>query len=736
MAYDLIPQALRAAPRWIWWDKDKIPRSAITGKQIDATNLKNGVAYDEAVDYIMLEPAAKGLGFLLGDGIAGIDIDDAFDDTGALRADAAAIVDMMKPCYMERSPSGKGVHILGFGTKTTAACKKALNNSKMLEVYDKDRYFTVTGDRLPESTPDLTDISDKLAILCDTFFPEPLREETVAAVTEDPWTDEEVLDAIYKSPTHCFIFDDLWRGDTTRYNGDQSSADAALIERLLFFSGGNEEQTDRLFRKSGLMREKWDEMRGKQTYGQLTISRIKKGMTVFRCKRRPLTEVGAAERMADQYGDRIKYCHDWGRWLIWDGTRWATDQTNTVQSMAVKMIRSIPQEADEADEETKKAYLKFARGLEKNSTVNNVLKQTERLVPVLSNSLDADLWAINCLNGTLDLRTGKLRPHDPADLNTKRIPVVFDPKAKCPKFDEFLRTVLCGNQELIDFIIQYMGITLTGSIREQCFVVLYGQGDNGKSVLLNIIRTLMGDYGKAAPPNVFLEKKHGDGIPNDLADLQGARFVVDIETKERISFNEQRIKAVTGGEPIKARFLNKEFFEFVPQLKLWIASNHRPTISGTDKGIWRRIRLVPFDAVIPEHKKVKDLDKLIVQDELPGILNRALEGCLDWQKAGKLILPEVVKLTTEEYQKDMDIVGQFLEECCDFGTGYSVMKDDLYQAYRNWARNAGHNHPLTSVQFGAKVKERSLFGERKHRSMSGRYSWEGIKLKVTNDFLQ
>lgn len=736
MNYDSIPQALRRTPRWMWWDKDKKPHSAITGKQIDPTNLANGVSYEEAVDFIMLEPKARGLGFLLGDGFAGVDIDGAFDDSGRLRDDAAAIIEMLKPCYVERSPSGKGVHILGFGAKNTSLCKKSLKDSKMLEVYDKDRYLTVTGERLQGSTTDLTDLTPRIITLCNTFFKEPVREKVVLVGTDESWTDDEVIDAIRRSPAHCFIFEDLWNGDVSRYNGDQSSADAALVERLLFFNGGNEQQTDRLFRQSRLMRDKWDEKRGKETYGQLTIGRIKKNMTVFRSRLRLLTEVGAAERMADNYGDRVKYCHDWGKWLIWDGARWDVDRTNSIQSMAVAMIRSIPKEALAMDEETQKAYVKFSRGLEKNNTVGNVLRQAERLVPVLSNSLDANLWQLNCQNGVLDLTTGNLRPHDSGDLNTKRIPVMFEPKAKCPRFDEFLNTVLCGNAELIDFIVQYLGITLTGSIREQCFVVLYGQGDNGKSVLLNIIRALMGDYGKAAPPNVFLEKKHGDGIPNDLADLQGARFVVDIETKERIHFNEQRIKAVTGGEPVKARFLNKEFFEYVPQFKLWIASNHRPTISGTDKGIWRRIRLVPFDAVIPEHKKIKDLDKLIVREELPGILNKALQGCLAWQKAGKLISPEVVRLTTEEYQKDMDILGQFIEECCELGADYLVMKDDLYQAYRVWAAGAGHKFPLTSVVFGTKMKERKLFGERKHSALSGRYSWKGIRLKVTDDFLQ
>lgn len=735
MKLECIPPSLRQLTRWIWWDKQKKPHSAATGELIDPTNPKCGVPYEDAVDYMLLELSACGLGFMLGDGIAGVDIDGAFDEAGCLHSDAREIVELMKPCYMERSPSGNGIHILGFGVKSRMACKKPLPVSKMLEVYDKGRYFTVTGDRLPESAADLTDLTPHLAALGEKYFPAANHNKPSSALSEGVWSDREVLDSIRQSPSHAFIFEDLWNGDLARYNGDHSSADAALIERLLFFSGGNEPQVDRLFRQSGLMREKWDEMRGSKTYGDLTIGRLKQQMTNFRAKPRPLTEVGAAERLADRHGDTLRYCHDWGRWLLWDGARWDTDKTNRVQSMAVQVVRSIPQEADAMDEKTQKAYVNFSRGLEKNSVIGNVLRQAERLMPVLSGSFDADLWKLNCLNGTLDLTTGKLFPPDPAALHTQQTPVLFDPKASCPRYEAFLRTALCGNEELFEFVRQYTGITLTGSIAEQCFAVLFGQGDNGKSVQLNILRALMGEYGKTAPPGVFLEKKHGDGIPNDLADLQGARFVVDIETKEKVYFNEQRIKAVTGGEPIKARFLNKEFFEFTPQLKLWIASNHKPNISGMDAGIWRRIRIIPFDAVIPKEQKVKDLDKIIAREELPGILNWALRGCLDWQKAGALFTPQAVMLATESYKQEMDILGQFIEDCCEVGDGFAVMKAELYQAYHSWAISSGHKYPLTATRFGSKMKERNRFNECKHREMNGRYSWEGIRLKVTADFL-
>lgn len=735
MKLDCIPPSLRQLPRWIWWDKQKKPHSAATGELIDPTNPKCGVPYEEAVDYILLELSACGLGFMLGDGIAGVDIDGAFDEAGDLHSDARAIVELMKPCYMERSPSGNGIHILGFGVKRSAACKTPLPVSKMLEVYDKGRYFTVTGDRLPESAADLTDLTPRLAALGEKYFPAANHSKPSSALPEDTWSDREVLDSIRQSPSHAFIFEDLWNGDLTRYKGDHSSADAALVERLLFFSGGNEQQVDRLFRQSGLMRDKWDEMRGTKTYGDLTIGRLKQQMTNFRVKLRPLTEVGAAERLADRYGDKLRYCHDWGRWLLWDGSRWDTDKTNRVQSMAVQVLRAIPEEAAGLDDKARKLYAVFSLGMEKNSGVTNLLKQAERLLPVLSGSLDADLWKLNCMNGTLDLTTGKLFPHDPAALHTKQVPVQFDPKAKCPQYEFFLRTALCHNEELFEFVRQYTGITLTGSIAEQCFAVLFGQGDNGKSVQLNILRALMGDYGKTAPPNVFLEKQHGDGIPNDLADLQGARFVVDIETKEKVYFNEQRIKAVTGGEPIKARFLNKEFFEYTPQLKLWIASNHKPNISGMDAGIWRRIRIIPFDAVIPKEQKIKDLDKIIAREELPGILNWALQGCLDWQKAGALFTPQAVMLATESYKQEMDILGQFIEECCEQGEGNSVMKAELYQAYRSWAISSGHKYPLTATTFSSKMKDRNCFGEHKHRDMNGRFSWQGIKLKPAEDFV-
>jgi len=727
-----IPKTLLDLPHWVAYGPGKAPINVKTGAGADSTNMDSGTDHDSVVAYEVDNfDTVLGKGFILGDGIVGIDIDGAIDDAGNLRADAAEILAMMQPCYAEISPSKKGIHILGLGTKIAVRCKRGLDESKMLEIYDKDRYFTFTDDALPGSTADLTDLTGRLGLLCEKYFPgKASKVKEVAPISEEEiWTDEAVL-AAARGAKNAFAFEDLWDGKFDNYPS-QSEADASLLERLLFFNGKNLAQAERMFRESGLYRDKWDTADYRERTFKLVLGR----MTDCRHKPRPLTEVGVAERLADQCGDQLRFCQTWSKWLLWGSDRHTVDKAKKVQSLTVKLMRTIESEVStmkfEDDKQKAKVaaiYGKFAKSLERNVSISNVVKQAERLMSVNAEDLDSDPWLFNVQNGTLNLKTGKLQPHDPDDLITKISPAVFDPKATCPMFDEFLRTVLCGEAELVSFIKQAIGMTLSGSVREQCFFVLYGLGDNGKSVLLNIIRALMGDYGKTAPPNVFLEKSHGDGIPNDLADLAGTRYVADVETKERSHFNEQRIKAVTGGEPVKARFLHNEFFEFIPQLTLWIAGNHKPTITGTDKGMWRRMRMIGFNASIPDEKKIPDLDKVIVEKELSGILNFALAGCLEWLAAGKLITPPQVLITTEDYRKEMDILGCFIDECCDVGEDYSVLKEDLYQTYRRWAIAAGYQHPLAKVPFGTKMKDRRLYFERKRSDMGGKWFWSGLQL--------
>jgi len=338
------------------------------------------------------------------------------------------------------------------------------------------------------------------------------------------------------------------------------------------------------------------------------------------------------------------------------------------------------------------------------------MASSEPGIPVGVDEIDADPWLLVVENGTLDLRTGTLREGRREDMITKMAPVKFDPEAKCPTWERFLMRIMGNNMALIDFLQKAVGYSLTGDTREQCLMLLYGDGFNGKSTFINAISALLGEYAAGTPTESLMAKQGDSGINNDIARLKGARFVSAIETEDGKRFSESLIKQLTGGDRVVARFLHKEFFEFMPVFKLWLAVNHKPGIRGTDYAIWRRIRMVPFTVQIPETEREGDLgDRL--KDELSGILNWALDGLALWLETG-LKPPEEVKIATQEYRSEMDTLGKFLEECCILSDKFEVSTKSLYEAYKAWCEASGE-YKITKKMLGIRLSERGI------RSYSG-----------------
>ena len=336
-------------------------------------------------------------------------------------------------------------------------------------------------------------------------------------------------------------------------------------------------------------------------------------------------------------------------------------------------------------------------------------------IPIQPEELDQEPWLLNVTNGTLDLNTGELREHRREDLITKLAPVNYDPKATCPIWEEFLDKIMDGNQNLIRYLQKAAGYALTGSTKEQCLFFLYGLGANGKSTFLNIIREMMGEYAKQTTSETFMVKK-GDHISCDIADLKGARFVAADEVENGRRLAEVLVKQITGGDRVKARFLYGQLFEYDPEYKIFLAANHKPVIRGTDNAIWRRIRLIPFTVQIPEPEQDKELlDKL--KAELPGILNWAITGCLEWIN-GNLNPPQEVKDATNDYRVDMDILSDFFEDRCIIEEGASVKVGELYKAYTDWGEKAGEKKLLSSSDFGTKMEERGFPVNRKGKGGS------------------
>lgn len=431
--------------------------------------------------------------------------------------------------------------------------------------------------------------------------------------------------------------------------------------------------------------------------------------------------MGNAQRLLDQHHGDILYVHSWKRWLTWDGCHYRPDETGEVMRRAKQTVAAIYGEAAQQDDpEERKKLAAWAAQSESGHRLREMIELARSDAAAEPAQLDANRWYLTALNGTIDLRTGKLLPHSRRDLSTKLAPVAYVTGATCPTWLKFLDRVQGGDGELIGYLQRALGYSLTGETREQVLFFLYGSGANGKSTFLEVLRTLLGHYAQQADFSSFLERR-GEGPRNDIARLKGARLVTASEAGQGHRLAESLIKQVTGGDTITARFLYAESFEFRPQFKLWLAANHKPLIRGTDPAIWRRIRLIPFTVTIPENERDPELlQKLLT--EVPGILQWAVQGALEWQRAG-LGVPSAVRAATEVYRSEMDTLAAFLEESCEEGFSYRCETRALYRAYAAWCETNGER-PDSQRTLSAKLKERGYEPTRTNQARG----WLGLRV--------
>jgi putative DNA primase/helicase len=445
-------------------------------------------------------------------------------------------------------------------------------------------------------------------------------------------------------------------------------------------------------------------------------------------RRTVVTDMENARRLVARHGDDIRYVTTQDHWLWWNGLRWEEDAMLLVELLAKSAVRAIAKEADTIeDDDKRKKFLRAALAAEAYPRLRSMISfaRSEPGIPVVASQLDTDPWLLNVKNGTLDLRTGNLRPPRRDDLITKLAPVEYHAGAICPVFLEFLDRIMAGDHELIGFLQRMLGYCLTGDTSEQCFFIFYGTGANGKSTLLNAMRAVLGDYARHARTETLLAKR-AEGIGNDVARLHGARFVDAVEAEGGRSLAEALVKQLTGGDPVTARFLYQEAFEFKPTFKLCLAVNHKPTIRGTDHAIWRRIRLVPFAVTIPQEERDSRLGHKLL-DELPGILAWLVAGCRRWQAEG-LGMVRAVREATEAYRGEMDALAQFLAEQSVARVGDAGLragKTALYAAYCGWCTQTGQDQ-LSKADFAKALVER---GFTEGRSSQERH-WIGIALRA------
>jgi putative DNA primase/helicase len=434
------------------------------------------------------------------------------------------------------------------------------------------------------------------------------------------------------------------------------------------------------------------------------------------------TDVGNAERFVARHGANIRYCHPWRTWLIWDESRWRTDEIGQIEQLAKDTVSAMFAEATKLPEDARNALRKHAMKSEHEQRIKAMiaLARSEPGVPIRPSQLDRHPFLLNVENGTLNLETGVLQEHRREDLITKLAPVAYNPDAKARRFMRFMVQIMRGRRALVRYIQRALGYALTGSTREQVFFVLHGTGANGKSTLLNLFHKMLGpDYTKTTPADTFAAKASGEGIPNDLAQLKGARFVTAAEV-EGGRFDEAKIKRMTGEDPITARFMRAEWFQYLAQFKIFFACNVKPKIESAGYAMWRRIRLIVFDVQFdnPDQSLSQKLER-----ELPGILAWCVRGCLAWQKYG-LGSPDTVVTATAAYKQEMDDIGRFLADCTVQTLNGRVQAKDLYSAYSEWCGRAGET-PATHQMFGRKLKDRDL---EKKRGGDGAILYVGIAL--------
>ncbi len=434
------------------------------------------------------------------------------------------------------------------------------------------------------------------------------------------------------------------------------------------------------------------------------------------------SDMGNGYRFARGHRLNVRYNYPSKKWYVFDGRRWLEDNTGEVYRLAKQTaINILIEAAHTPDEDRRKSLAKWASVSEGDSKLRAMLHQAESELPIKLEVFDADPMLFNCANGTIDLRTGQLRPHRREDMLTKLSPVTYDAEAQPVRWLAFLDRIFEGDEQLIKFIQKSIGYSLTGNTSEQCLFICHGVGANGKSVLMRTISAILADYGQQIRTETLMVKSY-QTVNNDIAALRGARFVSAIETDDGQKLAESIVKQLTGGDAVRARFLFQESFEFTPQFKIWLAANHRPEVKENGHAIWRRIRLVPFNVIIPKAEQNLEFFECELQDELPGILAWAVEGCRLWQREG-LNEPEAVTKATAEYREEMDVLADFLSERCVTGENYQATTTELYNAYETWCLDNGEKAE-SARWLNGQLRNR---GFEPGRSRSSRF-WKGIGL--------
>jgi putative DNA primase/helicase len=766
-----IPEDLKDLRRWPVWrleERDgkltKVPYSPLTGRKASSTDPDTWGSYFEAIK-AYTEGGYDGVGFVFSpeDGISGIDLDDCRDpETGELEPWAADIVRDIGS-YAEVSPSGRGVHIIARGELPPGGRRKG-----KVEMYDRGRFFTMTGRRLADTPATVNERQHELVRLHRRLFGEPATSEAADARRTPPaggfaGDDRELLERAMRAH-NGEKFRRLWAGDRSGYPSG-SESDLALVSHLAFWTGGDRERIDRLFRASGLYREKWE----RADYRERTISTALSQAEFYRPEGAAaplrsvgtgrtaeglpdggedppstngrgagdgrgapgfnLTDLGNSERFAADHGEDVRYCYPWRQWLVWTGARWERDDAGRVHRLAKETVRGIYREAAAAEDEgRRKALARHATGSEAEARIRAMLELAKSELPVSPDELDDDPWLLNAQNGTIDLRSGDLHAHRREDLITRLAPARFDPAARSDTWDRFLSAATKGKDGLAAFLGRAVGYSLTGDMGEKVLFFIHGPKDAGKTTFLEAVKAALGDYSDTIAFDALLDRGQRGGPRPDIAQLPGKRFVASSEVKEGSKMAVEVVKALTGWDELNVRNVYERPFSFVPQCKLWLAANHAPSVPVDDDATWDRILRIPFENAVPKDRRDPGVQRALRDPGQSGaaILAWAVRGCAEWRRDG-LGVPSVVKAATDEYREDMDPLRDFIAAYCILGSAYWTPSGQLRDAYDKWVKETAEPNVLRGKKWGASLRahgcEPDTTPDKKSRI------WKGIALR-------
>lgn len=771
----VIPAELRELPRWVCWRFErehptpdnpdptprKVPIIAGTSSRASPTDAAQWRSFDRAWHAAQASHGTLGIGFVFSadDPYCGVDLDDCVDPSGALTPEAQALIERFAT-YSEVSPSGTGVKLFLKGRKpefAKASASKVLGCGKV-EIFDQKRYFTVTGLHLEGTPIAVADCQQQLDELCAELWLGPKPEGPFAAWKEPavlghpagdissitmPQREQRCMAYLIKCPDAI----SGQRGhDTTlraacecfRFGLDEPAAWRVMTWFNQQKTGGELWSDKELQHKINSARAKVEADGEVGVRLMMPPTRTVAAPELGRADATPdgheqvyciphqqiaqlTTDVGNAARLVSAYGSDLRYCHATGHWYKWDTKRWRCDLQGGIMRCAKNVALGILDEAKRCEDDRRDRLLQWAMSSQKRDRINAMTALAQTDLAIATDDMDADPWLFNCLNGTIDLRTGQLRPHDPADYITKLAPVEYDPDAPCPLFESFLQRTFDGDHDLIAFVQRWHGHSLTGDVREQYLPIYHGEGNNGKSVLLDTLCGIMGDYACEAPPNLVTLRKH-DEHPTEIADLMGRRLVIASETEKDAELRVQLIKRLTGNARLKGRYMRQDYFEFARTHKMVLVTNNKPVIREDSEAVWRRLRLVPFRVVVPKHERdPKLLQKF--RNEGPGILAWTVRGCLDWQREG-LTEPVAVMHATEQYRGTASSLDEFISQRCELGAGLSCSSGDLLGAYEAWCTSS-RRRPLQARAFADALRD---FGCERDR-IGGDRAWLNIALR-------